>query len=363
MKTIISVPLVLAVLSIRPVRAGQKDDGRITIQRIDAHAHVCPPPEAFLQMLERLNVRLVDVTLIDPHAPGFDKTEPQTGWAVKVTGQSRGRLAWASTFDPSDSDAPGFAERTIQHLQSTFDRGAVAVKIYKSVGMDLKSKAGQYVMPDDPAFAPILDMIAAQDRTLLAHLAEPKSSWQPLDPADPHYGYYKSSPDWHMYLHPERPSYESIIAARDRMLAAHPRLRVIGCHLGSMEHDVDEIAKRLDQYPNFAVDTAARVVNLKLQPREKVRAFLIRYQDRVLWGTDLMEITWENPDAAIQRWEATYANDWNYFATANTFDLGGRRVQGLALPPKVVRKIFHDNALRWMPGLKSGACCGGLPPD
>jgi predicted TIM-barrel fold metal-dependent hydrolase len=147
------------------------------------------------------------------------------------------------------------------------------------------------------------------------------------------------------------------------MLAAHPKLRVIGCHLGSMEHDVDEIAKRLDRYPNFAVDTAARVVNLKLQPREKVRAFMIRYQDRILWGTDLMELAWEKPEAVVQRWEAVYANDWKYFATGERFDLGGKKVQGLALPPKVVRKIFHDNALRWMPGLKSAACCGGLPRE
>ncbi len=338
-------------------------DSKVNIPRIDAHAHVGPPPEAFLQMLERLSVRMVDVTLIDPHAPGFDKTEPQTGWVAKLTSQSRGRIAWASTFDPAGFDTPGFMERTNQHLQSTFDRGAVAVKIYKSVGMDLKSASGGYVMPDNPAFGPVFDMISSQNRTLMAHLGEPRSSWQPLNPADPHYGYYKGSPDWHMYLHPERPSYESIIAARDRMLAAHPKLRVIGCHLGSMEHDVDEIAKRLDLYPNFAVDTAARVVNLMIQPRDKVRAFLIKYQDRVLWGTDLMELTWADPAAALKRWEATYDHDWKYFATAETFDFGGKKIQGLALPPEVLRKIFHGNALRWMPGLASAACCGGLPRE
>src|SRR5216110_196673 len=90
-----------------------------------------------------------------------------------------------------------------------------------------------------------------------------------------------------MYLHPERPSKERILTARDRMLAKHPTLRVVGCHLGSMETDVDEIAKRFDRYPNFAVDTAARVSYLMLQPREKVRAFLLKYQNRVLYGTDL----------------------------------------------------------------------------
>ncbi|MCC7153972.1 MAG: amidohydrolase family protein [Bryobacterales bacterium] len=331
--------------------------------RIDSHVHVAPPPDLFLKMLERLNLRLVNVTLIDPHAPGYDKTEPQTSIVSKLTGESRGRIGWASTFDPAGFEGAGFAETTIAHLQSTFDKGAVAVKIYKSIGLDLKNKSGAYVMPDEPAFAPVLEMIAAQNRTVLAHLAEPKSSWQPLNPEDPHYGYYKANPGWHMHLHPERPSYESIIAARDRMLAAHPKLRVIGCHLGSMEHDVEEIATRLDRYPNFAVDTAARVVNLMLQPREKVRAFLIRYQDRVLWGTDMMELAWEKPDAAVHRWETAYAREWKYFSTAETLTAGGRRVQGLELPPEILRKIFHDNALRWIPGLKNASCCGGLPVD
>jgi predicted TIM-barrel fold metal-dependent hydrolase len=62
-----------------------------------------------------------------------------------------------------------------------------------------------------------------------------------------------------MYLHPERPSKESILAARDHMVQHHPKLRVVGAHLGSMEDDVNEIAKRFDAYPNVAVDTAARV--------------------------------------------------------------------------------------------------------
>ena len=47
------------------------------------------------------------------------------------------------------------------------------------------------------------------------------------------------------------------------------------------------MARRFDRYPNFAVDTAARVPYFMMQPRDKVRAFLIKYQDRILYGTDL----------------------------------------------------------------------------
>jgi predicted TIM-barrel fold metal-dependent hydrolase len=325
------------------------------IPRIDAHVHVAPAPDSFLEMLERLDIRLVNVTVVDPHAPGFDKTEPQTSLAIEASRRSRGRIGWIATFDPVGFEDPGFAQSVGYELQQSFEQGAVGVKIYKSIGMDLKFKEGRYLMPDDPVFAPVFQLIERENKTLMAHLAEPRSSWRPLDPADPHYNYYKNNPDWHMYLHPERPSWETIIAARDRMLEAHPKLRVVGCHLGSMEHDVGEIAKRLDRYPNFAVDTAARMVDLMLQPRDKVRDFMIRYQDRVLYGTDLMELEWADPQAVLNRWEATYDRDWRYFATAEEIQLGSRTIQGLALPEAVLRKIFHDNALRWLPGLQPPA--------
>ena len=49
---------------------------------------------------------------------------------------------------------------------------------------------------------------------------------------------------------------------------------------------VDELAKRLDRYPNFAVDTAARIVHFQVQDQKKVRSFILKYQDRLLYGTD-----------------------------------------------------------------------------
>ena len=65
------------------------------------------------------------------------------------------------------------------------------MKLYKVVGMEVRRKDGTYVLPDDPAFGPVFDNIAAHHKTLVAHLAEPDSCWKPLDPASPDYSYYK----------------------------------------------------------------------------------------------------------------------------------------------------------------------------
>jgi predicted TIM-barrel fold metal-dependent hydrolase len=334
-----------------PASAGGPPTSAPQFGRIDAHAHVFSSPPAFVDMLERLDVRLLNIAVVDKHDPGFEEAGPQHERAAEVARASRGRAPWCSTFDPQDWESAGFAGRTIARLERTFEQGAVAVKIYKSIGMELKARSGAYLMPDDPVFQPILEAIQAHDKTLFAHLAEPTAAWHPLDPSSPHYGYYKSNPDWHMFLHPERPRKETILAARDRVLKRHPRLRVVGCHLGSMEDDVHAIARRFDLHPNFAVDTAARVPDLMIQPREKVRDFLIKYQDRVLYATDLTLTPADKTAESLAHWEKTYDRDWTYFATSETVAYEGRTIRGLELPDAVLRKLFRANAEKWVPGI------------
>jgi len=242
-------------------------------------------------------------------------------------------------------------------------RDAVGVKVWKDVGMELKDPDGRYVMIDDPRFRPLLDLTAGEDGTLIAHIGEPKNCWLPLDQmtVDGDRRYFSSHPEYHAYLHPELPRHEELIAARDRVLERNPRLRVVGCHLGSLEYDTDELAKRLDRYPNFAVDMAARIVHFQVQDREKVRAFLIKYQDRVLYGTDSAAGAGRRGDGPSIETQArnlveVYERDFRYFATDADLDLpsvkAGHQTRGLALPAPVLRKLFYENARRWFPGLR-----------
>ncbi len=318
---------------------------------IDAHVHLYTDDPAFGAFMQRLNLRILDILLIDDREAYFKGLEPQRADVLKVVHSTGGRAVLCTTFSPYDLEEPGFAQRTIRQLDADFEAGAIAVKIYKVMGMEMKSKAGKYVMPDDPAFEPIYEDIAAHHRTVVAHIAEPDSCWQPPNPASPDYEYYQQNPQEYAYAHPEWPSKAAILTARDHLVAENPKLRVVGAHLGSMEADVDEMAQRFDRYPNFAVDTAARVVYFMLQPRDKVRTFLIKYQDRILYGTDLGATAKDNTEKALQEWEDTYERDWKFFATDQTVEYKGHTYKGLALPEPVLRKIFHDNAVHWLPGI------------
>jgi predicted TIM-barrel fold metal-dependent hydrolase len=318
---------------------------------IDAHAHLYKDDPAFGALFERLKLRILNICVIDDRDPDYKGLEPQRRDVLKVRQSTGGRAVFCTTFSPYDFEQPGFAQRSIHQLDADFQAGAVAVKIYKVMGMEMKSKAGKYVMADDPAFEPIYKDIAAHHRTVVAHLAEPDSCWQPPNPGSPDYEYYQQHPEEYAYAHPEWPSKAAILAARDHLVAENPNLRVVGAHLGSMEADVDQMAQRFDHYPNFAVDTAARVPYFMLQPRDKVRAFLIKYQDRILYATDLVVMPRDSTEKALQEWTATYERDWKFFATDQTVEYKGHTYPGLALPEPVLEKIFHGNAVHWFPGI------------
>lgn len=325
--------------------------GFAEIQPIDVHTHIYKDDPELNSLIELLNLRAVNICVIDDRDPDFKGLEPQRTQVLKVRQSTRGRVAFCTTFNPYGVEEPGFSAGAIRQLNEDFARGAVAVKIYKVMGMEMKNRAGKWVMADDPAFEPVYRDIESQHRTVIAHLAEPDSCWQPPNPASPDYSYYKEHPGEYAYAHPEWPSKGAILAARDHLLAVNPKLRVVGAHLGSMETNVDDIARRLDMYPNFSVDMAARIPYFMLQPREKVRAFLLKYQDRLLYATDLVVFPRSNTKDALAEFRSTYARDWKFFSTDQKVEYMGHMYEGLALPHVVLLKLFHDNAMHWFPGL------------
>jgi len=181
-------------------------------------------------------------------------------------------------------------------------------------------------------------------------LPKPDGAWLPLDKNNPEIEYYSSHLEWHMYGRQGVPAKEAILAARDRILQGHPKLRVVGCHLGSDEEHWDRLAKRLDKYPNFAVDVAARVRYFVRGDHEQARQFLMKYQDRVLYATYFTLASADDADAARELQE-THDRDWKLFAGKDTLTYRNSQVPGLGLPENVVRKIFRENAVRWLPGI------------
>ncbi|MHB1793375.1 MAG: amidohydrolase family protein [Acidobacteriaceae bacterium] len=318
---------------------------------IDTHTHVFQSAPALYAMLKRLNLHTLDITLVDDYDPELKDLAKERKDVWNVVRHSDGYIAMCSTFDPFKYSQPNFARNANRIIDQDFSRGAVAVKIWKNVGMEIKDAKGNYIMPDNPVFEPIFKNIAAHNKTLVAHLADPNTIWEAPNPAAADYGYYTQHPELYMYPKHGAPSKASILVARDHVLEANPNLRVVGAHLGSMEADFHQLAQHLDKYPNFAVDLAARMPYVEMQPRADLIAFIAKYQDRLIYATDNELNPDSNAQDTMKEWESAYANDWRFFATNDVVEYHGHKVQGLALPQPILRKLYHDNAVKWFPGI------------
>ena len=325
------------------------------IPKLDIHAHYSYPRSYLPALLDDWNMRAMVVEVIH-----VDDELRRNRWpAMKAHfAEEPERLLLASSFDATLIDEPDFADGVIDQLRDDIAAGARMVKVWKEVGMVIKDASGTYIQIDDERFQPIWDFLIEQNIPMLAHIGEPRAAWLPLDESSPHYNYYKNNPQYHAYQTPEVPSWETIMAARDRWLQNNPNLTVIGAHIGSMAYDVEEVARRLDRYPNFYAGTAARFGDLAKQPSDKVRDFFIRYQDRLLYGTDLSTRVVEDDRSADalqnerEALERRFTMHWTYLAGSDSLNFSDygtsydAPTKGLALPDSVLRKFYAGNAER-----------------
>ena len=70
-------------------------------------------------------------------------------------------------FDPYKFDSTAFTADAIKQIDRDFAQGAVAAKVWKNIGMEIKNGNGEYVMADDPKFVPIYKDIASHGKTLI----------------------------------------------------------------------------------------------------------------------------------------------------------------------------------------------------
>ena len=323
------------------------DDFR-KVKKFDVHIHINTEENTFIKAAQNDNFHFLDI--VDDRPFGLPMAEQQK-IAIQHLGNHSGQMAFATTFSVKDWNDDDWAEKVITDLKNSIAKGARAVKIWKNIGMDLRDENGKFVMVDHPKLDPVLNYLAKNRIPLIGHNGEPRDCWLPLDKMTFSKGYYSSHPEYHMYLHPQYPSYDAQINARDNMLKKHPSLKFVGAHLGSLEWSLDELAKRFDMYPNMSVDLS-RISNLKLHTLndwEKTRDFFIKYQGRLVYGSDKSINASSNPAEFRKSIHDAWLRDWAFFATDEKIHLQGfGELRGLQLPKTVIDKIYLKNAERWL---------------
>jgi hypothetical protein len=325
-----------------------------SVLKIDSHVHINSNDGVFEAQAGADNFRLITLGVDHGDSANIRKQYDFAALSAKL---NPGKVFFGPTFlfDTAGWGTDNWSKKVISQLEKDVSvPGVITVKIWKNVGMTVRDRQGKFIMVDDPGLDKIVEFIISRKLPITGHLGEPRNCWLPLNEmtVSSDSSYFARNPQYHMFLHPEYPTYEDQINARDNLLRKHPDLTFIGCHLASLEWNVDSLATRLDRYPNMAVDMSARICHLQYQSskdRERVRNFCIKYQDRLLYGTDAGYSSSNNPGGFKKQMHETWLDDWKYFTSSEemTSDKFRGKFTGLKLPRDVVDKIYSRNAIKW----------------
>jgi len=351
------ISIALAALSALPAHAANDSYTMADFEKvakIDAHLHLHGDSQtAYLAQARKDNFRALTINV---DYGDFPPPPRQREVASKLAHAHPRDVAWVATFSTKGFERQDWTATTLKDLDTALADGAVGVKVWKNIGMDLRDATGKLVMVDDARFDRLYDGLTQRGAMVLGHQGEPHNCWLPLDKmtVNSDREYFKAHPAYHMYRHPEMPSYDQQMAARDRLLAKHPTLRFTGVHLASLEWDIDRLAAFLDAHPAVNVDVAARIGQLQYQSqrdRERVRAFFIRYQDRLMYGSDLAQSAAQPDQEFAKDLDTVWRRDWRYFATGDSVTVPelDTPARGLSLPRRVIDKLFRENAEKTFP--------------
>lgn len=256
-----------------------------------------------------------------------------------------GRFLTFALINLNGFDQDGWSKRETERLRKSFEAGAKGLKFHKSLGLSYRDQDGKLLGVDDARLDPIWQLCGEMNRPVMIHTADPAAFFTPLDRYNERWHELNDHPGW-LFFGDKFPSRDELLAQRNRVIARHPNTTFIGAHFGNNPEDLEAVGQWLDAYPNFFVDIDARINELGRQPYS-CRRFFIKYQDRILFGTDT------NPKAdAFRLYYRFMETDDEYFDTAESHHQQGFwRIYGIFLPDQVLEKIYLTNATKLL-GLK-----------
>jgi hypothetical protein len=244
-------------------------------------------------------------------------------------------------MDWSDVTRADFVQMTLDRIQRMMDHGAIGIKFWKDFGLTVHDAAGKLLRIDDERFAPIFAACGEWKLPVMFHTADPTAFFQPIDRYNERYEELAAHPEWG--FQDSQVTKCELIQQRNCVILRHPEVTFVGAHCAECSEDLEWLAEQLDAMPNLMIDISARTPELGRQPYS-ARKFLLKYADRILFGTDLL------PEDEMYRLYFRFLETADeYFEYPSHASRQGRwNIYGLFLPDDVLRKMYRENALKLM---------------
>src|SRR2546428_5576021 len=337
-------------------------------QVIDTHTHFLPfppDPKPVSEATVRRAVQVMDengiVKAVDLDG-GFG-----TGLKNRIALYKKiapGSIVVFTNMDSSKINDPQFSKEAIADLEEASRSGARGLKVFKSLGLVYKDTNGRLIRFDDPRFDAVWAKCGELGFPVWFHVGDPAAFFRPPTPDNERYAGLSVHPEWSFYGD-QFPTREELLAQMVSVLLRHPETTFVGVHFGNNPENYRYVAAVLDRCSNFNVDTAARVGEIGRHDPVKLREFFLKYQDRILFGSDAVYGP-DNVDLGVPMpgkrtnadAKAFFDTHWKFFETpARNMDhpspiQGNWKVNAVNLPAAVLKKLYLENAQRLIPGMK-----------
>lgn len=237
-----------------------------------------------------------------------------------------------------------FKLNTEKYLLNASKIGATGLKIYKNLGLNLKDGEGNRVKVDDDRLQFIWEKCAELNLPVLIHSGEPIAFFQNIDKYNERWLHAKQRPS-SFRPSDKYPSFEIVMSEQYNMFKKNPKTTFINAHMGWYGNNLSKLDQQLIDLPNVYVEFGAVINELGRQP-VSARKFFIKHQDRILFGKDNY-----NKEEYYLYFQVLETSDEyiEYFRKRH----GLWRLYGLNLPDSVLKKVYHQNALKIFPSINS----------
>lgn len=309
---------------------------------IDVHNHQSNMPTQDLSELIADMDKLNMAVMVNLSGRRRGSDEHLQGALKNVKDHYPNRLIVFTNIDLSTIDDKDWTKNTVEQIRNNVKMGANGLKIFKSQGMTNTDSKGNRVKINDPRIDPVWDVCGELGIPVLIHAADPKQFWEPMDANNERWLELKTHPRRKREDNNPAP-WQTIIDEQHNIFEKHPKTTFINAHLGWYGNDLATLGKLMDKYPNMNAEIGAVIAELGRQPK-MAKAFLTKYQDRVMFGKD----SW-HPEEYYTYFRVLETADeyFPYYKKYHAF----WSMYGLDLDDEVLKKLYYKNALRVIPNI------------
>ena len=322
---------------------------RAKFPAVDLHGH--PPtldnPEAINRVISAMDELNLQVMVQARGSSGSRLTSQIE--AVRAAGYAD-RFVFFTTLNLRNV-GPGSGARIAAQLEADVAAGAVGIgEIGKGFGLGTRKADGTRLQLDDPELDIVWETAGRLGIPVFIHTGDPSEFFRPLDLENERWLEMALFPNRQFNDRARFPTFEDLMAERDRLLAKHTNTTWVLAHMSWYTQDLGKLGELFDRFPNVHGEVGAVLYDLGRQPRF-ARAFFEKYKDRILFGKDSFQ-----PDEYPYYWRVFETEDeyFDYYRNYHAF----WQLYGMGLPDDVLRQLYYGNALRIIPNMPTAGFPG-----